>query len=383
MVQQIIYVHQWPIPMLAANTIHTMKACQGYRRCGFPVTLFAPRPDPLPPLDAIWRQYGIREPFELRLHKGRLRSHVLFWQAAWFARQQQHPLLHTRNPAAALYSTLAGVPTVLEVHAPPGKRMARYYLALVVRQRQLRKVVAITPPLKAHYLQQYAPWLNDTKVHVEPDAVDLAPFAAAAHLQNRANQLRQALGYSPTDFIALYAGSLYKGRGIDFLGQLALAVPSLQFLIVGGTSEEVAHWQAQTPLSTNLRFHTAVPNAEIPTYLCMANVLLMPYAQQVYVGDNHTDTSRYASPMKMFEYMAAQRPIISSDLPVLHTVLNDRNALLCPPHALTSWQAALLYVRDNPEMAARLANQAFSDVQHYTWEKRAHRILEGLNCSER
>ena len=41
--------------------------------------------------------------------------------------------------------------------------------------------------------------------------------------------------------------------------------------------------------------------------------------------------------MKMFEYMAAGRAILSSDLPVLREVLNEENAILLPPDEPAAW----------------------------------------------
>ena len=45
--------------------------------------------------------------------------------------------------------------------------------------------------------------------------------------------------------------------------------------------------------------------------------------------------------MKMFEYLATGRAIIASDLPVFHEVLNENNAVFCPPDKVTAWVGAL------------------------------------------
>ena len=72
------------------------------------------------------------------------------------------------------------------------------------------------------------------------------------------------------------------------------------------------------------------------------DVLLMPYQRKVSIGDHSADTSRWMSPMKMFEYMAAKKPFISSDLDVLREVLTDEvNALLVDPENVKAWDKAL------------------------------------------
>ena len=58
----------------------------------------------------------------------------------------------------------------------------------------------------------------------------------------------------------------------------------------------------------------------------------MPYQAKVSIGVKGHDTGRWMSPMKMFEYMAAGVPVISSDLAVLREILiNEKNALLVSP----------------------------------------------------
>ena len=76
--------------------------------------------------------------------------------------------------------------------------------------------------------------------------------------------------------------------------------------------------------------------------------------------------------------MASGRAIISSDLPVLHEVLTDKNAVLIPADVIPDWVDALKELHDLPRLRAALAKQALKDVQQYTWEKRAERILSGI-----
>ena len=61
------------------------------------------------------------------------------------------------------------------------------------------------------------------------------------------------------------------------------------------------------------------------------DILIAPYAAQVsHAGGG--DIGRWMSPLKLFEYMAAERPVVTADLPVLREVVRDgETALLCPP----------------------------------------------------
>lgn len=85
--------------------------------------------------------------------------------------------------------------------------------------------------------------------------------------------------------------------------------------------------------------------------------------------------------MKMFEYMAAGKAIVSSDLPVLREVLtHERNALLVPPDDVDAWATAVKRLIDDPELRRRLGETARADLlAHYTWEARAKKVLAGLD----
>jgi glycosyltransferase involved in cell wall biosynthesis len=120
-----------------------------------------------------------------------------------------------------------------------------------------------------------------------------------------------------------------------------------------------------------------VPNAELPLYMYACDVLLMPYARHVRASGGG-ETAAFANPMKMFEYMAAGRLIISSRLPGIEEVLNASSAILCEPDDPAEWIAALQRARD-ADFRARLGGQARRDVTRYATDQRAARILEAAD----
>ena len=83
----------------------------------------------------------------------------------------------------------------------------------------------------------------------------------------------------------------------------------------------------------------------------------------------------YMSPLKMFEYMAAKRPIIASDLPSVCEVLNKENAILVKPDNPESLAQGIKKILEDKELANKMSYQAFSDVENYTWHKRVENIL--------
>jgi len=87
----------------------------------------------------------------------------------------------------------------------------------------------------------------------------------------------------------------------------------------------------------------------------------------------------FTSPLKLFEAMAAGRPIVASDLPSVREVLEDGvHALLVPaddPHALA---AAIRKLDSDEDLRKRLARAAGDKVRQYSWDERARKILRLL-----
>ena len=173
-----------------------------------------------------------------------------------------------------------------------------------------------------------------------------------------------------------YFGHLYPGRGIEIIIGLAKINPSVLFCVCGGTPELVTSFRSNNRLQ-NIIFLGHVPHRESRYLMSRCDVLLMPYQRKVSIGDHSAYTSRWMSPMKMFEYMAAKKPFISSDLDVLREVLTDEvNALLVDPENVKAWDKALKRLISNKLESRRLASRAFNDFrQFYTWRARAKALI--------
>jgi glycosyltransferase involved in cell wall biosynthesis len=85
------------------------------------------------------------------------------------------------------------------------------------------------------------------------------------------------------------------------------------------------------------------------------------------------------SPLKMFEYMASQRPVISSDLPSVRDVFNEKNCVFCRPDDPADLAKKIAMILAKPDLAEKISQQAYQDVKFYTWEKRAAKIINFID----
>jgi glycosyltransferase involved in cell wall biosynthesis len=148
-------------------------------------------------------------------------------------------------------------------------------------------------------------------------------------------------------------------------------------LLVGGPDEGVKELR-RTWLRYKLpaaRFHAAgqVAASEVPKYLAACDACLMPLTWTQHFA-------YYASPLKLFEYMASGRAILATDLPSFREVLAEgENALFAPPSDPAALASALLRLSDDHKLTLRMGERNRKDAGRYTWAARAERIRAALD----
>lgn len=152
--------------------------------------------------------------------------------------------------------------------------------------------------------------------------------------------LREELGISPHDPLAVYIGNLESYQGIDLLIESLLQIKdetNLAIVIIGGTQKRVEYYN-KLALSRGLkgRFFLvgAKPIEDLDTFIMQADILLSPRIK----GNN--------TPMKIYSYLHSGRAILATDLPTHTQVLNRDVAILAAPKALNFGQALLKLAQD-------------------------------------
>lgn len=247
-----------------------------------------------------------------------------------------------------------------ECHAPP-RGYLKYALQLVSRLRSFRQVVSISDALKDILLTQF-PSIKSSQITVAHDGCDP----------------QFEVKFDPTVLSVGYVGGMYKGRGLELIVELASRLSHIDFHIVGGNLDQLVRIvKREIPL--NIYCHGRISQADLSAYYSKFTVALAPYATAVYTPDG-TDTSKYMSPLKIFEYMGWGKVVLASDLPVLREVLlHGVNAMLLPAEKPDEWQKALMSLED-PVLIDSLASAAHQDaIERFSWDGRAKKILLLMN----
>lgn len=371
-----VYVSNSLIPSRSANSVHVMKMCHALAQLGIDVTLLA-RHGPLNSTD-ICQHYGVSDCFELvRLpwpaYRGggiRYGQHVRRW-----LRQRREPdILYGRCLYGLLASKRMDNTLAYEAHTPPPTAMHAWMLKRLFFRESFAKLAVISHALKHEY-QRLFPWLSGDKLVVLPDAADPPPeessISPIAFPEARGGKLQVG-----------YVGHLYPGKGAEIIAALGPEMPDVDFHIVGGTPEDVSQWRGKLS-SSNLHLHGYVPHGQVWAFLRQLDILVAPYQHSVRTAGGKADIAQWMSPLKLFEYMAAGRAIVASDLPVLREVLRPGyNAVLCKPDDLPAWKQAIWQLQEDEPLRNRLGQAARREfLRHYTWERRASRLLAELGVT--
>lgn len=354
------------IPSDTANSLQVMKACQALVQIGHDVTLLVPGSKNTT-VD-LKQHYGLTTDFPIEWLSPSSRRRFT-WDSVRRARALGADLIYSWFPQSAVFGLVYGMPVVYEIHIQPTGVFGPLWHRLFASLRGRKRLASITRALVHRLECEFRMHFSEEEVVIAPNGVDLERFASLPDpvTARRQTGLREAL-------TVMCTGHLYAGRGADVFLALAKSSPQVHFVWVGGRSEDVETWK-QRAESDNVTFTGFIPNRDLPLYQAAADILLMPYSRSIMGSSGSADSASVASPMKMFEYMAAGRAIVSSDLPVIREVLSEKNAVFCKPDDIGDWRSEIETLLNDDARRMQLGTQAQRDVQGYTWVARAQRIL--------
>lgn len=370
---RMIYISEGNLPSQAANSIHVAKMAQALSEKvdNFALVTIGDFVSFLRKNTFDFQNwYGLRRQFPIVrlpiLLRGRYpfpphyrNKRYLDW-AVLYAVLRRPDLIYTRSVQGAKALLRKGLNVLLEAHGTNGYN----FQAQVFRRSNFIGVVTISSLLANAYVKY---GLERERILVEQDGVDIESFLP----HESKIDARAKLGLPSNAFIVGYTGHLYDFKGLPTLFETASQLPEILFLIVGGWADDVirARKYCETRGISNIWFVGHISQSHLRTYMYATDALVLPTSARHEWADT-------TSPLKLFEYMVVNRPIIASALPNIAVILKDMcNALLVKPDSVVCLMNAIKALREKPELCAKLAAQAVKDVKYYSWSQRVERIL--------
>jgi len=285
-----------------------------------------------------------------------------------YCKNNKVDLCYCRAYRVVYYNIENEIPTIMESHTPDVKHPDLKKVLKKANSKYFKGLITISEKLKENFIKAGVP---QEKILVLHDGVDIERFQK---LPTKL-EIRKVLNLPINKKIVVYSGSLFPDKGIEHILLVAKELPNVLFLLVGGPEKEKERWRnyARSHGIENVQFIGFVENNKVPLYLKAADVLIMPYKtdQKIKIMDLES-----TSPLKLFEYMAAKRPIISTNIPAISRVItHEVNGLLAKPNNIHELKKFVEVALKDKKLSKKLAENAYKDVQKYEWKERCKRIL--------
>lgn len=371
---RVIYVGSPELFSKGASAIHIMKMCQAMTRLGIETELLLPNNRTR---SELFEYYGIQSEFRLTsfpyFSNTSLRNIIHGLLAALyikFFRANRYDIAVTRNIVFTYFATkFFQIPTLYDAHHPLVKggsflfdsfKNSKYLVGFSTNSKGLSEI----------YLNLGLP---EDKLVVAHNGVELERFYDLPSMKI----CRENLGLPLEKKIVCYAGNIYEGRGIEQLIEIAPRFEDALFLVVGGLDEDVDRNKsiALSKDIKNIEFAGFVPHKDVPLYLKSSDILVMPYTTNMTIKGG-TKAEQFTSPIKLFEYMAAAKPIVATSITSVEEILQDEvNSILVEPDSSEALHDGLEKALTNDTLSENIAAQAGREIQKHTWEERVKKLL--------
>lgn len=341
---------------------------EAFTELGHEVTLFAPQYVDSPSfLETIGHEPPFRTVYE---PCGRSRWKVGLAVARLTRKLHAHQadIVVSRSPIGTLLLSQQAGRSVLEIHAIPSIRrrnpslISSMILSAALKRvlsRRHRPRVLVLSTQAAQRLRKSRFVNQETVINIVPSAGTKSSDAKGTGIWEETDDLRPTLGYFGADT---------PGRGLDFILELAHKMPDYRFLVAGPPDPRLGFTTLENVFFLGRLSHDAAVGL-----MQSCTALLAPYALNVTVGTG-LDTTSTASPMKIYDYMAAGRPIFASAVPMVRGALSDDEAFLLPPGDVAAWQSSIRLDLQSDTAADSAAKATVRFSSRHTYIHRANEI---------
>lgn len=305
---------------------------------------------------------AIRLPFGLHTSRWGARSYVRAALAAADVANGTYDVtyghfLYPHALAAAVLGRKLGVPAVASLGESSFERYDSVYDEGEIGDLLARftGVVANSELIRDRCVEKYG--LAADKVRVFPNGVNQDLFLPMDQCT-----ARRRCGLPPDRPIIISVGQLVERKGPLRVMRAIETRPEIGAVFLGQGP--------QVPDGPQVLFTGVVPHEEVPTWLCAADAFVLPTLDE---GCSNA----------ILEAMSCGLPIVSSDLPFNHGLLDDDVSLLVDPLDIDALRAAIFTVLDDPERSDAMRVAALDAAGRFRLSDRALRVRAFLReCAD-
>lgn len=186
---------------------------------------------------------------------------------------------------------------------------------------------------------------------IAPNGVDLDLFKPLEK-----ERYRKEMNYKSDDFVVAFVGSLSERKGAKRLVEACRGLDGVKLMLIGSGPDKIVE-------SNCCRLFGNVPHDELPKYLAIADVFVLPTLAEGCCN-------------AIIEALACGLPVISSDMDFNYDILNCSNSILVNPLDIEAIAAAIMSIKQDRELRDRLSVEAINSAKKLSITERANRIIE-------
>ncbi len=227
--------------------------------------------------------------------------------------------------------------------------------------KNIVKIVAITNAVKKYLVKNFK--VNAKKIEVIP---------SASSLKFKFRNLKKKISYNVG-----YFGSLDTSKGINFIIKLANKDKVNKYYIYGGSQQDVSRFKKRK-IPNNLKINQSVQYGRLKPIISKMDILLMPSnTKKIRSIGKIGNIVKFTSPLKLFDYLASGKLIITSNVTVFKEILTDgKNCLVLDNFNINNWIKKINKVKIETSKHNKIKKNAFNLSKEHTYLKRAKKILD-------
>jgi glycosyltransferase involved in cell wall biosynthesis len=379
------------VPSPKGASTHILHNLRGLINKGYDAHLITPNDGLLPTEDTIDGAQVTRVTQDLTQNFLARATHFGKAVLAHLALNPNYDVVHYRNIWDGLHlaqnKKRYGYKTLFEVNGLPSIELKYHYpgldidLLTKIKEQELATLhlsdAIICPSnVTRDYIASLG--LNRKLVTVIPNGVSASDFPPTP--------LPAREGRVP---VLLYIGTLADWQGLDIVVKALpkiLSQQAVRLQIVGrGRSRQrkvLSKQIRKLGVEGSVTVLPAMPHHEIPALIAEADICVAP------LGLNDRNVTQGACPIKVLEYMAAGRPLLASNMPIVRELVReDVDALLFSPNDPDDLARQTLALLNDLELSKRLAQSASERaLSKFTWhesQKKLGKVYEKLLAASR
>ena len=356
---KIIYIAETSITNKSAYTHHVMKMCDAFSQLNHDLILLIPNFEKKIHFNKIRKNFLLngRKGFKIKTIQNRkltnfvLRA-IFAFKVSKFIKKNKPNIILTRSFISSIFLTLFKIKHILEIHSEL-QSITKFLMINLnyINSKYILKKILISKSLNKIYK------FKAKDILILHDGVDIKNFKYSKETKEIKT--------------ATYVGSFYKGRGIDIILELAKKFKKIKFNLYGEKNK------FNKVKLKNVKFLGYINYNEVPKVLSDSDVLLMPYSKKVYVRADNINTANYCSPLKMFDYLAAGKIIMSSKLDGICEVLKHKNnSIIVNKYDPKSWIKYMEDIIKKKYNLSSIRKHSLKTATKFTWYSRAQKITK-------